>query len=558
VNSADSDAAAHRAEVAQAAEATVVAQLEESAPSAPQAASLSPFAPLSVPVFRMLWLTWVAANTCMWMNDVAAAWLMTTLTTSPVLVALVQTASTLPVFLLGLPSGALADILDRRRYFIATQFWVAAVALVLCVFILAEGMSAPLLLALTFANGIGLAMRWPVFAAIVPELVSRPQLPAALALNGVAMNASRIIGPLLAGAIIASAGSAWVFVLNAVLSVVSGFTIMRWKRVHTPSPLGRERLGSAMRVGLQFVRQSPRMRAVLWRISIFFLHATALLALLPLLAKGLEGGGAGTFTLLLASMGAGAITAAMFLPRLRQAMARDVLVIRGTALQAAATGVMAVAPNVYVAVPAMFVAGMAWITTANSLSVSAQLALPNWVRARGMSIYQMAIMGSTALGAAVWGQVATISDVHVSLGIAAGTGVVAMLVVQRLVADRSMEEDLSPSRAFKVPVAEAPPGAGHLVVTIEYFIDPARAAEFRALMQESRRSRLRQGALAWQLLHDISQPARYIERIEDESWTEHLRRFDRVTASDVSLRDRKLAFHVGDAPPRVTRWTVDS
>ncbi|MBT9510797.1 MAG: MFS transporter [Acidovorax sp.] len=551
------DAAAERAALAQGTEESVAAQLDQNAAQLNQSASLSPLAPLSVPVFRMLWLTWVAANTCMWMNDVAAAWLMTTLTTSPILVALVQSASTLPVFLLGLPSGALADILDRRRYFIATQFWVAAVALVLCVFVMAGGMTAPLLLALTFANGIGLAMRWPVFAAIVPELVSRPQLPAALALNGVAMNASRIIGPLLAGAIIASAGSAWVFVLNAVLSVISGLVIMRWKRTHVPSPLGREKLPSAMRVGLQFVRQSPRMRAVLWRISIFFLHATALLALLPLLARGLEGGGAGTFTLLLASMGAGAITAAMFLPRLRQAMARDVLVIRGTALQAAATGVMAVAPNVYVAVPAMFVAGMAWITTANSLSVSAQLALPNWVRARGMSIYQMAIMGSTALGAAVWGQVATVSDVHVSLGIAAATGVVAMLLVQRLVADRSMEEDLSPSRAFKAPVADTPPGTGHLVVTIEYFIDPARAAEFRAVMQESRRSRLRQGALGWQLLHDISQPARYVERIEDESWTEHLRRFDRVTASDVALRDRKLAFHVGDAPPRVTRWAVE-
>ncbi|RZJ09483.1 MAG: MFS transporter [Acidovorax sp.] len=555
---AGADAAADRAALAQGTEESVAAQLDESAAQLKQAASLSPFAPLSVPVFRMLWLTWVAANTCMWMNDVAAAWLMTTLTSSPILVALVQSASTLPVFLLGLPSGALADILDRRRYFIATQFWVAAVALVLCGFILAGGMTAPLLLALTFANGIGLAMRWPVFAAIVPELVSRPQLPAALALNGVAMNASRIIGPLLAGAIIASAGSAWVFVLNAVLSVLSGLVIMRWKRTHVPSPLGREKLPSAMRVGVQFVRQSPRMRAVLWRISIFFLHATALLALLPLLARGLEGGGAGTFTLLLASMGAGAITAAMFLPRLRQAMARDVLVMRGTMLQAAATGVMAVAPNVYVAVPAMFVAGMAWITTANSLSVSAQLALPNWVRARGMSIYQMAIMGATAFGAAVWGQVATVSDVHISLGIAAGTGVVAMALVQRLVADRSLEEDLSPSSAFTAPVADVPPGSGHVVITIEYFIDPARAAEFRAAMQESRRSRLRQGALGWQLLHDIGQPARYVERIEDESWTEHLRRFDRVTASDVALRDRKLAFHVGDAPPQVTRWTVES
>ena len=555
-----SPSAAERAALAQGTEEAAQHSLDQSAEAAHAAQtahSLSPFAPLSVPVFRMLWLTWVAANTCMWMNDVAAAWLMTTLTTSPVLVALVQSASTLPVFLLGLPSGALADILDRRRYFMATQFWVAAVAVVLAFAIVSGGMTAPLLLALTFANGIGLAMRWPVFAAIVPELVSRPQLPAALALNGVAMNASRIVGPLLAGAIIASAGSAWVFVLNAVLSVLSGLVIMRWKREHIPSPLGRERLPSAMRVGVQFVRQSPRMRAVLWRISVFFLHATALMALLPLVAKGLEGGGAGTFTLLLASMGAGAIVAALFLPRLRQAMPRDALVLRGTLVQAAATGVMAWAPNVYVAVPAIVLAGMAWITTANTLSVSAQLALPNWVRARGMSIYQMSIMGATAAGAALWGQVASLTEVHTSLSLAAVSGGIVMAVVQRLVADRAIEEDLSPSRAFKAPTAPTPPEAGRVVVTIEYFIHPARANEFRAVMQESRRSRLRQGALDWQLMHDISNPTRYVERIEDESWTEHLRRFDRVTASDVALRERKLAFHTGDAPPKVTRWTVE-
>ncbi|WCM88652.1 MFS transporter [Acidovorax sp. NCPPB 3576] len=550
----DSPPATDAAGQAQTAEAAAAAQLDQ---DAARRASLSPFAPLQVPVFRMLWLTWLAANTCMWMNDVAAAWLMTTLTTSPVLVALVQTASTLPVFLLGLPSGALADILDRRRYFIATQFWVAVVALVLCVAILMGGMTAPLLLALTFANGIGLAMRWPVFAAIVPELVSRQQLPAALALNGVAMNASRIIGPLLAGAIIASVGSAWVFVLNALLSVVAGFTIMRWRRTHVPSPLGRERLTSAMRVGVQFVRESPRMRAVLWRISVFFLHATALLALLPLVARDLEGGGAGTFTLLLASMGAGAIAAALFLPRLRQAMSRDTLVSRGALLQAASTAVIAVSPNVYVAVPAMVLGGMAWITTANSLSVSAQLALPNWVRARGMSIYQMAIMGATAAGAALWGQVASLTTVHMSLALAALTGTVAMALVQRWVVDRTMEEDLSPSTAFKLPVAPTTPERGHVVVTIEYHIDPTRAAEFRALMQESRRSRLRQGALDWQLQHDIADPSRYVERIVDESWTEHLRRFDRVTASDVALRDRKLAFHVSEAPPVVSRYLVE-
>jgi MFS family permease len=529
--------------------------LKTTPPSA--AESLSPWAPITYPVFRMLWSTWLVANICMWMNDVAAAWMMTSMTTTPLWVALVQSASTLPVFLLGLPSGALADILDRRRYFIMTQFWIAGVATLLCIAVISGVMTPPLLLALTFANGIGLAMRWPVFAAIVPELVPRPQLPAALALNGVSMNASRIIGPLVAGALIASAGTAWVFVLNAVLSVISGFIIMRWRRDHVPSPLGRERLVSAMRVGLQFVSQSHRLRAVLLRVSLFFLHSTALLALLPLVARNLHGGGAGTFTLLLASMGAGAIIAAMYLPRLRQMMPRDTLVLRSTVLQSASTVVMALAPNVYVAVPAMLLNGMAWISCANSLSVSAQLSLPDWVRARGMSMYQMAIMGASALGAALWGQVATLTSVPTGLLIAALSGTVTMLLAQRWVLDLSIEEDMTPSRDFKMPVADVPPGAGHVVVTIEYQIDPARADDFRALMQESRRSRLRQGALDWALLRDIGKPGRYIEQIIDESWTEHLRRFDRVTASDVALRERKLAFHVGEEPPLVNRCVVE-
>jgi MFS family permease len=506
----------------------------------------------------MLWGTWLAANISMWMNDVAAAWMMTSLTTAPIWVALVQTASTLPVFLLGLPSGALADILDRRRYFIITQFWLAGTAVVLCMAVLLDVITPPLLLALTFANGIGLAMRWPVFSALIPEVVPRSQLPSALALNGVAMNASRIVGPLVAGALIASAGTAYVFVLNAVLSVLSGFVIMRWRREHSPSPLGRERLLSAMRVGMQFVSQSARLRSVFVKVALFFLHSTALLALLPLLAKRLVGGDAGTFTLLLASMGAGAITLVMLLPRLRQFLAGNRLVLTGTVLQSFATLVMAFAPNVYVAVPAMFLGGMAWLCTANSLSFSAQMALPDWVRARGMSMYQMAIMGGSALGAALWGQVATVSSLTVSLVIAAVTGSIAMYLAIRLMKDAGQQEDLTPSREFKVPEGQTAPSTGHVVVTFEYRIDPARAAAFVALMRQSRRSRLRQGALSWVLLHDLSEPGRYIEQVVDESWTEHLRRFDRITAADVALRDRKLAFHVAPEPPVVTRYAVES
>lgn len=525
--------------------------------TAPPPPPPSTWSPLRTPTFRLLWSVTLVANICMWMNDVAAAWMMTSLTTSPVLVALVQTASTLPVFLLGLPSGALADILDRRRYFIFTQFWVAVVAVLLCVALAFDAMNAPLLLALTFANGIGMAMRWPVFSALIPEVISKPMLPSAMALNAVAMNASRIVGPLVAGALIASAGTLWVFVLNAVLSIAAGLLLLTWQRTHVTHPLGRERLPSAMRVGLQFIKESPRMRAVIARTVAFFFMSTAIMALLPLTAKRFDGigfiSGAGVFTLLLASMGAGAIIGAMFLPRIRQMFTGEPLVLTGTLLQAASTVGVALAPNLPLAVVCMMTAGLSLISTANTLGVKAQMALPNWVRARGMSAYQMSIMGGTAIGAALWGKVAALSSVPVSLIAAAVTGVVCMLIVQRVFTDRQVLEDLSPSKAFQPP-RHSQPEEGRVVVHIEYLINPAKARRFRTLMQESRRSRMRQGALSWRLLHSMERPERYIEEIVDESWVEHLRRFDRITASDVALRERKLAFHVADTPPRVTRF----
>jgi MFS family permease len=534
---------------------------EESPPLAaapPRRRTPTALAPLETPTFRLLWSTWLIANVCMWMNDVAAAWTMTTLTSTPLWVALVQSASTLPVFLLGLPSGALADIIDRRRFLVATQFWLATTAVALSVVSALGLITVPLLLLLVFANGIGLSLRWPVFAAIVPELVKRDRLPQALALNGMAMNASRIIGPLLAGTIIASAGSVWVFALNAVLSVISGFVVLRWKREHRPDPLGREHLISAIRVGVQFVTQSPRMRAVLTRVTIFFFHSTVVLALLPLLARGLKGGDAGTFTLLLASMGAGAIVAVLGMPRLRQAYGRDALVLRGTLVQSAATAVMAVAPNVGVAVPAMIAGGMAWITVANSLSVSAQLSLPDWVRARGMATYQMAIMGSSAIGAALWGQIATIGSVKDALLVAAASGVLMTLLALRYVTDSPDEDDVSPAQAGVAlrPALAQPPEEGQVLTQIEYRIDPARAAAFLEVMQATRRVRLSQGAIGWELIHDIGDPTRYVEQVVDPSWTEHLRRFHRITAADMALRERRFAFQVGDEPPAVTRHVM--
>ena len=517
-------------------------------------------APLKEPVFRGLWLAWLAANMTMWMNDVAAAWLMTSLTTSPVMVAMVQTASTLPVFLLGLPSGALADILDRRRYFAATQLWVSVNALVLAGLSLSGQLTANMLLLLTFSNGVGLAMRWPVFAAIVPQVVTRAQMPSALALNGIAMNLSRVIGPVLAGALLAAFSPAVVFVLNTVLAGVAFVLILRWKSAPRSSALPGERFVGAMRVGLNFTMQSPRLKVILLRIFLFFLQVTALVALLPLVARSLHGGGAGTFTVMMSCVGAGAIVAALYFPKLRQRFNRDQFVSGGTLIHAVLSCLIVGVQEIWVALPAMVVIGMAWISVANSLTVSAQIAMPDWVRARGMSIYQMALMGGAAAGSLLWGQVASWVGVREAVFAAAAFGVVVLLLSRKLTVEGGADIDFTPAlpRSAPSPIDPGASDEGPVMVTLEYQIDPARAAAFAEVMQRTRRARLRQGALSWGLFRDVAVPGRYIEYFVDENWLEHQRRLERFTAFDADLREQRMAFHIGPQAPLLNRYVADS
>ena len=521
---------------------------------------LAALAPLKRPVFRGLWLAWLAANMTMWMNDVAAAWLMTSLTTSPVMVAMVQTASTLPVFLLGLPSGAMADIVDRRRYFAATQLWVAVVAGVLAMASLGGLLTAPLLLALTFANGIGLAMRWPVFSAIVPQIVPRDELPAALALNGISMNLSRVVGPVAAGVLLSAVSPAAVFVVNAVLAIMAFVLILRWRSEPRSSALPGERFVGAMRAGIHYARQSSRLQSVLLRIFLFFLQSTALVALLPLVARRLHGGGPATFTVMLSCVGGGAIVAALYFPRWRARFTRDQFVAGGTLIHAAMSSLIVLLPELWLALPAMVVLGMAWISVANTLSVAAQVALPDWVRARGMSLYQMALMGGAAAGAMLWGQVAEMASVRSAVLAAAGFGLLVLVLTRRVTVEGGVEIDHTP-----VPLATVLPVnipiAGHegpVMVTVEYQIDMAHADGFRRVMARTRRARLRQGALSWGLFRDVSMPGRYVEYFVDENWVEHQRRLERFSVFDADLRTRRLAFHLGTKPPLTRRYVADS
>jgi MFS family permease len=432
-------------------------------------------------------------------------------------------------------------------------------ALLLAGLSLAGQLTAPVLLLLTFTNGIGLAMRWPVFAAIVPQIVSRADLPAALALNGIAMNLSRVVGPAVAGALLAAFSPATVFVLNTVLAGVAFVLVLRWKSEPHASTLPGERFLGAMRVGMNYAWQSPRLRAILLRIFLFLLQANSLLALMPLVARTLHGGGAGTFTVMLSCLGAGAIVAALFFPRWRGRFDRDRFVLVGTLVQAGLSSLIVLVPEIWVTLPAMFLVGMAYISVANSLTVAAQVAMPNWVRARGMAIYQMALMGGAAAGSLLWGQVAEAIGVQGAVLASAVFGLAVLLLTRSRSVEGGADLDFTPAsvRAAPEPAFDIAPDAGPVMVTLEYQIDPARAAAFAEVMQRTRRARLRQGALSWGLFRDVAVPGRYVEYFVDENWIEHQRRLERFSAFDAELRDQRMAFHLGNEQPVLRRYVGD-
>jgi MFS family permease len=367
----------------------------------------------------------------MFISEVASAWLMTSLTTSPVMIALVQTAATLPIFLVGLPSGALADIVDRRRLLIFTQVWAVIVAALLFVTAMTSVLNPALLLVLVFANGLVLAARWPAFSATIPELIPKPEVPLASALSGIANNGSRIVGPLIAGLVIATVGVAYVFALTAAISAAAALLLFWWSYTKRTSVLPSERIFGAIRVGIQHVRQSPRMRSIIVRVVCFFFQSIGLIALLPLVAQSLGGDGAQTYSLLMAAMGVGAVTMALSMGFANRRWSSETLYRGGMIVVAIATASAGFAPNRPFALVVMFCAGGAWLLTANSLMVAATMALPDWVRARGLSIVQMAMMGATATGAAIWGAVASVAGLRGGLVASALAGLFSLLITRR-------------------------------------------------------------------------------------------------------------------------------
>jgi MFS family permease/quinol monooxygenase YgiN len=519
----------------------------------------SPWSPLKNALFRSLWVATIVSNIGTWMQDVGAGWLMTSLSSSPSLVALVEAADSFPLMLLALPAGALADIVDRRRLLIVIQVYLLVVSGTLGLLTWFEVVTPWVLVGFTFALGVGAAMMLPAWAAIIPDLVGPDEMPNAVALNSIAINASRAIGPAIAGVLVAAVGPWLVFVLNALSYVGILWALLRWRREHRKSALPAERFLSAIRVGMRFVMHTRALQMVLIRGSAFFVFAAATWSLFPLIVRRELGQGPEIYGLLLTCIGIGAVSGAMLLPRVRTKVSRDTLVASGSALYALAALTLAHLHNVPLLALAMLATGVAWISILSALQVSAQMTLPAWVRARGLAAFVVVFMGGMALGSVLWGQVATRLGIPAALTAAALGMLIAIGVTWKYKLGRHQVRDFTPSAHWPAPVlAENPePDQGPVMVTIEYRVQVDKRAEFVRAMNAVREMRRRNGAYFWELFHDSADPTHYVECFMDESWVEHLRQHERVSVADREIQQRAKQFMVEGESTKSSHWLAD-
>jgi MFS family permease len=524
-------------------------------PNADRLASPSALAPLARPVFRALWIAALVSNVGYWMQSVGAVWQIGTVSGSPALVALVQTATSLPIVLLALPAGAAADVLDRRRLLLTTQSWMLVSAAALCLATVAGLASPAVVLTLTFLLGLGNAANAPAWQATIPELVGGRELPAAVALNSAGFNIGRAVGPAIGGLIVAAAGPAAVFGLNAVSFLGVLAVLWRWRRPPRDDLGAGEQVLGAIGAGVRYVRFAPLLRAVLVRTALFILPASALWALLPVVARGRLGLGATGFGLLLGALGIGSVAGAVALPRLRRAVPIDRRVVGATCVFALATVALATLGSPLLVGLAMVAAGMAWLAILTSLNVATQTAVPRWVRARALAVYLLVFQGGLAAGSALWGVAAGRLGERVALLAAAASFGLGLLAALRWRLQGIGALDLTPSvRPEPVTAIDPDPDDGPVLVLVRYRIDPARSEEFATAMRAVRRVRRRDGAYRWGVFEDVADPGCFVETYVVRSWAEHLRQHERFTAEDLSVRDRVRSFHIGEDPPAVSHF----
>lgn len=521
-----------------------------------EASPAGPWAPFSQPTFRALWLAVLVGNIGTWMHDVAAAWIMAERTGSALWVAAVQSATSLPIVLLALAAGTLADIVDRRKYLIVTQLWMFCCATLLALLAQADRLEPWSLLALTFALGIGAAMAMPAQAATTSELVPRDLLAPAVALNSMSMNIARSIGPALGGLIVAQLGASWAFAINALSFLGVVLVLWRWKRAPSPSLLPPESFGTAFRAGLRYASHANVFQSVLLKSASFFVFASALPALLPIVVRKDLAAGSGTYGILLGGIGMGAILGALLLPKLRMRMDHDRLVLAASLLCALSLLGLAWVGQRELLFPVMLLNGMAWISVLSSLQIAAQTSVPPWVRARALSLYIVVFASGMAVGSLMWGAIAQRWDTTFALTLASFGTALASWWALRFRLGAAANLDTVPSAHWPQPLlsGQQDDDRGPVLITVEYRIALPDRVAFLERMQWLGRSRRRDGAVQWGVMEDAAAPGVYLEYFLVASWLEHLRQHERVTGEERRLQDTLRRLHQGEAPPQVRHF----
>jgi MFS family permease len=509
----------------------------------------SVWAPMRSRVYRNLFIAQLASNIGSWMQSVAAQWFLVERHSSDVVIALVQTASLAPTLLLGLLAGALADLFDRRRLLIVLQTYAVLVALALAVLTYLGRVGPTELLMFTLAIGCAGALTGPAWQAIQPETVPRDQIPAASTLGSVSGNAARAIGPAIGGVVVALAGPAAVFAINAVSFAGIIFALVAWKRPRQLAPLEREHFGRAIVSGLLFVGNSPIFRRILLRAALFLFPASAVLALLPVAAAHRWHLGSAGYGVALAAIGFGAVLSVVFATPLHRRVSDNILLAASAAISGLAPLAVVWLPFA-AAIPFLVLSGMSWLMALTTLNAAAQLSLPSWVRARGLAAYLLVATGSQAIGSYVWGAIATREGLHVAMiGSAVMLGVVALStpVLGLRPCTGTLSLDLSTAWPSPTVTFDPCPSDGPVLVTVHYRVPAEGLDDFTEAMRAVRQARLRTGGHSWRLYHSVGRPDTFLERFTVTSWTEFERqRTERWLEYDHDAVAKARSFTVDD------------
>ena len=513
----------------------------------------STFAALRNPVYRKLWFAILLSGTCVAAQDTAAAWTMNMLGSSTFLLSLISTVASLPFFLFTLPAGALADMVNRRRLLCFMNLWLAGAAVLLAILGSFQLLNPYVLLFCVFLIGIGFAFHAPAWSAIVPDLVTDEELPSAATLGGLQLNVSGIIGPALGGVLLYFLGANWVFGVNALCFVVVIFALLQWKAPEAESGFPLENFLESFSAAVRYVRYSPAIQVVLARNVLFAFFISVIPALMPVIGLKELRLQPCSLGLLFTSMGAGSVFSAIFvLPRAREKLSSNTLIVLGNLLVAVVYVLMALVRQRELFLVVAALAGAGWTLSASELWVAAQRAMPSWARGRMNATVIMLSQGAIALGGIVWGFSSQAAGVNVTLIVAAVAMALSLLLAIPLSINftTSLSFDPPPISCVMMPLANNPePRDGPVAITFEIEIDRLRGREFLRLMREVRLIHRRNGAFSWRLDEDLTRSNIYRIEMMVPSWTGYLLQRERLTKAEQETINKVWRLHVGEHVP---------